>query len=150
MPAPRGAPAVARPLEETLDTITREQKLYAIAAGNLLWVISLFFSWYSFDVPGGGALGVDTSISGWDSLPSSWLFLAIGVIGGLAALAEAREFELPMGLPAVPLAGWATSVLLIVSLAYLFEGDAAWGLFLAVVFALVAAAATVLVWREDH
>lgn len=133
-----------------MDSITREQKLYALAAGNLLWAISLFFSWYSFDVPGGDALGVDTSLSGWDSVPSSWLFLAIAVIGGLAALAEAREFQLPGNLPGVLVAGWTSSVILVLSIAYLFEGDAAWGLFLAVLFSVVAVAATVLVWREDR
>lgn len=133
-----------------MDTITREQKLYAVAAANFLWAISLFFTWYSFDVPGGEVLGVDASVSGWDSVPSSWLFLAIAVIGGLAALAEAREFQLPANLPAVPLAGWAASIVLVLSVAYLFEGDAAWGLFLAVLFSVVAVAGTFLVWREDR
>lgn len=139
-----------------LSAITREQKLFALAGANALWVISLFFPWYDLgiDVPEGvGAIvDVDTTISGWDVIPSAWLFLAVAVIAALAALAEAMDYELPLGLPALPVAAWATSIPAILTLAIILDADGgrAWGVFLALIFSALAVVAATLVWREDR
>ncbi len=139
-----------------LSSITREQKLFAAAGASALWVISLFFPWYDLglDIPDAAAqlAGVDETISGWDVVPSAWLFLVIGVVAALAAVSEAMDYELPMGLPGVPLAAWATSILAVVTIAIAIDGDGgrAWGIFLAVIFSVVAVAASAWVWREER
>jgi hypothetical protein len=140
-----------------LSSITREQKLFAGTAASALFVIGLFLPWYSIDL---GPAGSD-SANGWDVLPASWILLVLAAASAVMLLAEAMDYELPLALPPIPVAGWAMSVCTIVTFSWLIDSpfgsslgdfgpDRAWGMFLSFIVCLVALAAIGLVWREDR
>ena len=69
-----------------MRSITREQRMLAAAAANVLFIISLFFPWYGFG---------DLDFSGDDVIPAWWLMLIFAVVAALILAADAYNFELP-------------------------------------------------------
>ncbi len=120
-----------------MNSITREQKLYAAAGGMALIIISLFLKWMSVSAGGFEASSKGTDMTSW------WLF---GLIPAAIALVifvmEARGMDLPVPqidlgvaiLFAVIAAVWAVSHFLDVS-------HRAFGAFLALIGGIVGAVA---------
>lgn len=128
-----------------LAQFTREQRLFAAAGAFALFLISLFLPWFGFG---------DESVSATDAVASWWIILIFALAAIALLAAEGLGVQLPPILRALPLALYLGSVILIVTLMYFFEGggaaDREWGLFLALIFSIVAVAATFLVWREER
>ena len=123
-------------------TLNREQRMLAAAAANILFVISLFFPWF-------GALGVD--FSGQDTVPSWWILLIFAVVAAALLAADALNFEVPAVIDGAAWAAYLTSVTFIVTLMVFLEFDGKkFGVFLAVLFSLVATALSVMHWRDER
>ena len=122
---------------------TREQRMLGAAAANVLFIISLFFPWYgvgSFD------------FNGADVIPSWWLMLIFAVLAALIFVADAYNLELPAMLNPGMWAAYLTSVTFIVTLMVFLDGDAGsrkFGVWLALIFSLVATILAVFHARED-
>jgi hypothetical protein len=125
-----------------LSSFTRENKELVSVGAGVLFIVSLFFPWY-------GAGGFD--VSGWDAVASSWIPLIFSIIAIVVLAADAFQVELPVRVNASAFGAYCTSIPLIVTVMYIFEGSVGrkWGLFLALVFALIAFVTAALVWRED-
>jgi hypothetical protein len=128
-----------------VNSITREQRMYAAAGASILFIISLFFTWFGQDFG-----EVEVNLSGEDAVPSWWILLIFAAVAAAVLIAEAMNFELP---PAVRPAQWAaylTSVCFIVTLMIFLEGDnRKFGIFLALLFSVVAMILAVMHWREE-
>jgi hypothetical protein len=128
-------------------SITREQRLYIIAGACVIYIISLFFNWFSVS-------GANVDFSAQDVVPTWWLLLIFAVVAAGIALAEAQHFELP---PVVRPASWVAALtvfVFLVTLMFFLDPaggvDRAFGLFIAVLFSLIAAAVAVMHWREEE
>ncbi|HEV7919072.1 MAG TPA: hypothetical protein VGO97_05790 [Solirubrobacterales bacterium] len=69
------------------------------AVGGILLIVSLFLSWYGFDLGTNTQFNIDTSISGWDALgPGDLLLLVAGLIALAPFVLDATglEIELPV------------------------------------------------------
>jgi hypothetical protein len=124
-----------------VNSLTREQRVYVAAGACVLFIISLFFNWFGIG---------DFNVSGQDAVPSWWILLIFAAVAAAVLVADAMNFELP---PAVRPAAWAaylTSVCFIVTLMIFLEGDnRKFGIFLALLFSIVAAIVSFLHWREE-
>jgi hypothetical protein len=122
-------------------SLTREHKLFIAAGGAVLFVIAMFIDWF-----GAGGFG----INGLDILPSGWIFLIFGIVAALVFVAEALHFELPPPINPIVLGVYLSSVLSIVTIAVFLEGGAGrkFGLFLALIGAVVATAAGAIAARD--
>jgi hypothetical protein len=136
------------------SSITPQQKMLGAAGASVLFAISmLFFPWFGLDVPEGVAVpeGLDVTSTGWEALPSSWIFLIMTLIAAAAFSAAAFDYELPVPFSPLALGAYCASVPFIVTIAALFEGGGRkFGLFLASLFALVAVVLGTWVWREEE
>lgn len=134
------------------SSITPQQKMLGAAGASVLFAISmLFFPWFGFNVPDGVNVDFDTTSTGWQALPSSWIFLIMTLVAAAAFTAAAFDYELPVPLNPLALGAYCASVPFIVTFAALLEGDGRkFGLFLATLFALVAVVLGTWVWREEE
>ncbi len=126
-----------------LRSITRENKQLVAAGAGVLFIVSLFFPWY-----GAG----DATVNGWDLVVSSWIPLIFTLLAIAVLAADAFRVDLPVRVNASAFAAYCTSIPLIVTAMYLFDGNGLsrkWGIFLALVFSAVACIASAIVWRED-
>jgi len=127
-----------------VNSLTREQRMLGAAGASVLFLISLFFPWF-----GAG----DFSAGGDDVVPSWWLLLIFAAAAAAILAAEAFNFELPALIDAAGWPAYLTSVNFIVTLMVFLEGagggNRKFGLFLALLFALVAAVLAVMHWREE-
>jgi hypothetical protein len=124
-----------------VNSLTREQKLLGACGANVLFIISLFFPWY-------GLGGVN--VSGSDVVPSWWILLIFAAGAAAILAAEAFNFELPAAIDPPSWAAYLTSVTFIVTLMIFLEGSSRKiGLFLALIFSIVATVLTVMHWREE-
>jgi hypothetical protein len=126
-----------------MRSITREQRLLGAAAANVLFIISLFFPWY-------GVASFD--FNGENVIPSWWLMLVFAIVAALIFVADAYNFELPTIVNAGLWAAYLTSVTFIVTLMVFLDGDAGsrkFGVWLALIFSLVATILAVFHAREE-
>lgn len=141
-----------------MDQITREQKLFVAAAASVLFIISLFFDWASAPsvdtVVGEVSVGFDGN--GFDIIPAAWLYLVLAALAALAFLADALNYELPGGIPAIPFGAWLISIPFVISFAYMidFPGggpiDRGIGLWLGLIFSAIALIAAAWAWFEER
>lgn len=127
------------------SAMTRQREIYIAIVANVLFALSLFLPWFS--------LGSYDSISGWSSLPTPWLILLVALVAALALLAEVNRFELPVRVPPLAIAAYASTIPLWFSFTDLVSGGGTgrdWGLFVAVLASLVATVFSVRVWRGDR
>ncbi len=134
------------------SSITPQQKMLGAAGASVLFAISmLFFPWFGIDLEGIDLQGIDTSQTGWEALPSSWIFLIMTLVAAGAFAAAAFDYELPIPVSPLALGAYCISVPFIITLAALFEGGGRkFGLFLGTLFALVAVVLGTWVWREEE
>ncbi len=121
-----------------------QKKMLGAAACCLMFVISLFMPWF-----GEGSF----SRNGWDSLPSSWIWLLFGLAAAAILVMAALDMEIPIPVPPFATSFYLISIPFWVTLAYLFEGDAPGkkiGLFIGLIFSLAAAVLTVMIGREEE
>jgi hypothetical protein len=115
------------------------------AAANILFLISLFFPWYGIG---------DLSASGDDVIPSFWIPLIFAIVAAALLAADALNFELPSFVNPATWAVYLTSFNLIITLMVFLEGyggaSRKWGIFLALIFAVVATILAVMHWREER
>jgi hypothetical protein len=127
-----------------LRELTREQKLLGAAASCALFVISLFLPWY-------GAGGFDAG--GDEVVPSFWIFLLMALAAGGMLAAEAFDIEIHEAIKPVKQAALLVLFPFVVTLAIFLEGtggaDRKFGLFLALIFSLVAVILTLWLYRDD-
>ena len=80
----------------------------------------------------------------------------VAAVAGLAFLADALNYELPGGIPAIPLGTWLISIPFVLSFAYMidFPGggpiDRGIGLWLGLVFSAIALGLAAWAWYEDR
>ena len=116
--------------------------MLAAAAADILFVISLFFPWFG---AGGG------NASGKDTVPSWWFLLIFAVVSAALLAADALNFEVPAAIDGAAWAAYLTSVTFIVTLMTFLEGNGRkFGVFLAILFSLVATVLTVMHWRDER
>ncbi len=124
-----------------MNSLTREQRIYAAAGASVLFIISLFFNWFGVG---------DFNVSGQDAVPSWWILLIAAAVAAAVLVADAMNFELP---PVVRPAAWAaylTSICFVVTLMIFLEGDnRKFGIFLALLFSIAALILAFLNWREE-
>ncbi|MGD9573482.1 MAG: hypothetical protein AB7V62_16505 [Thermoleophilia bacterium] len=127
-----------------MNSLTREQRMLGAAGASILFIISLFFSWF-----GSGPI----SFSGQDIVPSWWILLIFAAGAAALLIADAFNFELPAAINPASWAAYLTSVTFIVTLMIFLEGGGGagrkFGLWLALLFSLVAVALAVYHWREE-
>ena len=124
-----------------MNSLTREQRIYAAAAASGLFIISLFFNWFGVG---------DFNVSGQDAVPSWWILLIFAAVAVVVLVAQARDFDLPPSIEPAAWAAYLTSVCFIVTLMIFLEGDnRKFGIFLALLFSLVAAGISAMHWREE-
>jgi len=131
-----------------VNSLTREQKIYAAAGASILFIISLFFPWF-----GGDFGGVSVSGNGTDAVPSWWILLIFSAAAAGLLIAEVRGIDLPVAVSAAAGAAYLSSVSFIVTLMIFLEGTGLGGrkigLFLALIFSAAAVVLSVMHWREE-
>lgn len=128
-----------------MNSLTREQRIYGAAGASVLFIVSLFFTWFGEEFA-----GVSVSASGQDVVPSWWILLIFAALSAGVLVAEVLNVELPAVIQPASWAAYLTSVTFIVTLMIFLEGGGRkFGIFLALLFALVAAALSVMHWREE-
>ncbi len=128
-----------------MNSLTREQRIYGAAGASVLFIISLFFNWFGFDFG-----DVSRSVSGQDAVPSWWLLLLFAAAAAALLVAEAVHFELPSAIQPASWAAYLSSIPFIVTLMVFLEGDGRkFGIFLALLFSLVAMVLSLMHWREE-
>ena len=128
-----------------MNSLTREQRIYAAAGASILFIISLFFNWAGADFG-----DVSVNASGQDVVPSWWILLIFAAIAAGVLIAEALNFELPTFIQPAAWAAYLTSVCFIVTLMIFLEIDGRkFGIFLALLFSLAAAILSAMHWRDD-
>ena len=128
-----------------MSSLTREQRMLGAAGACILFIISLFFSWFSAG---------DFTPSGQDVVPSWWIMLIFAAGAAALLIADAFNFELPAQIDPAMWASYLTSVTFIVTLMIFLEGGGegfsrSFGLFLALLFSLAATVLAVMHWREE-
>jgi hypothetical protein len=120
-----------------VNSLGKQQKLFIVAGGFGLFILSLFF-----DYTDGG--------SGFDSLPSGWLWLLAAAIAAGACIANALNIELPDFLDNT-LALIIGAGILFIMVAILLDGDFSkkFGFFLGLIGAIVGFGG-LLVTRADR
>jgi hypothetical protein len=125
-----------------VGSLPREQKALGAAGASLLFAISLLFPWFD-------ALG--DSVSGFDALYSGWLVVAIAVVVAGILAADARGIRLPARLSVGAAAYLASLPFVVTLMAFLDDrGGRRWGLYLSLLFAILALVGTLFLWREDR
>ena len=128
-----------------MNSLSREQRIYGAAGASILFIISLFFNWFGTDFG-----DISVNISGKDAVPSWWVLLIFAAVAAVILIAEAMNYELPSMVQPAPWAAYLTSVCFIVTLMMFMEGSGRkFGIFLALLFSLVAVVLAVMHWREE-
>jgi hypothetical protein len=113
------------------------------AAANILFLISLFFPWFGV---------ADLSASGDDVVRSWWVLLIFAIVAAALLAADALNFELPAIVNPATWAAYLSSVTFIVTLMTFLDAEGLsrkFGIFLALLFSLVATVLAVMHWREE-
>ncbi|MFN8110439.1 MAG: hypothetical protein U0Y82_11440 [Thermoleophilia bacterium] len=135
-----------------LREITPQQKMLAGSGAMVLYALALlFFPWYSSSgVSIGGRTIGSSSVTGWDVVPSSWIVLILALLAAGALAAYAFDVDIPVNLPPLSVAAYCSSVVFLMTIAVLFEFSSgrSWGLYLAVLMAIIGLVAAVWVWRD--
>ncbi len=120
-----------------LKSLERRERLLAVAILNGVFIISLFFEWGA-----GGARA-------WDA-DSVWLPFLAALIGGLIALADAFDYEVPR-LPGSGVSAYLTSITLIYTIVALMDiRDQSWGIIVSLIVSIVATFIAFGTWRADR
>lgn len=131
-----------------MNALTRQQRIYGAIGASILFIISLFFNWFGVDLG-----GVSANIGGTDAVPSWWILFIFSAVSAALLAAEFVNFDLPAIVTPAAWAAYLSSVSFIVTLMVFLEGGHGagrkFGLFLALLFSLVAAALSVMHWREE-
>ena len=127
-----------------LRSLTREQRMLAAAVANVLFVIMLFLPWYDS--------GLGGSVSGWDIIDSSWIILIIALAAAAILAAEALNVvQLPPFLTGAGLPAYLTSVTFWFTIFFLVGANGTKvGIYLALIFSLIANLFTIWLWRESR
>ena len=127
-----------------MNSLTREQRIYGAAGASILFIISLFFNWFGEDFG-----GVSVNFSGQDVVPSWWVLLIFAAVAAVVLVAEAMNYELPSVVQPAQWAAYLTSVCFVVTLMIFLEhGSKKFGVFLALLFSLIAVVLAVMHWWE--
>ena len=124
-----------------LQGIAREQKEIGAAVAMLLFIISLFLKWQTF----GPISGSGADLGSWPLV-----FLIALVAGGIVA-ADALGMEIPFRrVNPIAVATYLMSLLVFYVLVFLFAIDGiSYGVWLALLFSVVALVLTVSVYRDE-
>jgi hypothetical protein len=130
-----------------VNSLTREQRMYAAAGASILFIISLFFNWYDVG-------GTNVSFSGQDIVPSWWLLLIFAAAAAAILIGDINRFQMPSFIQPAAWPAYLMSICFIVSLMFFLDPPVSglgrqFGVFLAVLFSLVAAVLTTMHWREE-
>jgi hypothetical protein len=126
-----------------IRSLTREQRMLAAAAANVLFVIMLFLPWYGSD---------GFSDSGWSAINSSWVILIVALLAAALLAAEALNLAgLPAFLTGLALPTYLTSLTFWFTIFFLIGADGTKvGIILALIFAVIANLLTLWLWRESR
>ncbi len=134
----------------SLGGLTREQKMLGAAAANVLFIISMFFSWF-----GASAAGISISFSGTDIVPSWWILAIVAALAAVVLASEALYIELPARFDTLT-GVWLSVIPFLFTLMIMLEGGGLgagggrkFGIFLALIFSAVATVLAFISWRED-
>lgn len=120
-----------------LKSLERRERLLAVAILNGVFIMSLFFEWGA-----GGARA-------WDA-DSVWLPFLAALLGGLIALADAFDYEVPR-LPGSGVSAYLTSITLVYTIVALMDiRDQSWGIIVSLIVSIVATFIAFGTWRADR
>jgi hypothetical protein len=117
--------------------------MLAAAVANVLFVIMLFLPWYDL---GAG------SQSGWSTIDSSWIILVIALVAAALLAVEALNIaQLPPAVSGIAVPTYLTSLTFWFTMFYLvgYSGTKI-GIYLALIFAIIANLFTLWLWRESR
>jgi hypothetical protein len=125
-----------------LRSLTREQRMLAAAVANVLFVIMLFLPWY----------GDGSSISGWSAIDSSWIILVAALLAAALLAVEALNVaQLPPYLSGAGVPAYLTSLTFWFTIFFLIGANGTKvGIYLALIFAIIANLFTLWLWRESR
>jgi hypothetical protein len=128
-----------------LSQLTREQRLLTAAGACVLFVISLFLPWY-------GAFDVDVSAADAAGVPSWWILLLFGLAAAGLLVAEAFQIPVPAVVRPLSVATYLVSVAVIVTVMFFLDApaDRKYGIWLALVFSVVALVLTSVLRRRER
>ena len=126
-----------------IRSLTREQRMLAAAVANVLFVIMLFLPWY-----GGGGL----SISGWSAIDSSWIILVAALAAAAILAADALNVvQLPPTVTSPGVPAYLTSLTFWFTIFNLIGANGTRiGIYLALIFAIIANLFTLWLWRDSR
>ncbi|MCX6409765.1 MAG: hypothetical protein NT143_04890 [Actinobacteria bacterium] len=123
-----------------LREITREQKMLGAAIAMLLFIVSLFLKWQSV----GPFSGSGTDIGSWP------IAIILALVAGGVLAAEALGVDLPGRFQVTSLAAYLMSLLVFYVIVFIFAIDGlAYGIWLALIFAVVGLALALSLHRAD-
>lgn len=123
-----------------LREITREQKMLGAAIAMLLFIVSLFLKWQSV----GPFSGSGTDIGSWP------IAIILALVAGGVLAAEALGVDLPGRFQVTSLAAYLMSLLVFYVIVFIFAIDGlAYGIWLALIFAVVGLALALSLYRAD-
>ena len=123
-----------------LREITREQKMLGAAIAMLLFIVSLFLKWQSV----GPFSGSGTDIGSWP------IAIILALVAGGVLAAEALGVDLPGRFQVTSLAAYLMSLLVFYVIVFIFAiGGLAYGIWLALIFAVVGLALARSLYRAD-
>ena len=126
-----------------IRSLTREQRMLAAAAANVLFVIMLFLPWYDQQ---------DGSVSGWSRIGSSWIILVIALVAAALLAVEALNIaQLPPALAGIAVPTYLTSLTFWFTIFYLVGySSTKIGIYLALIFSILANLFVLWLWRESR
>ncbi len=122
-----------------LREITREQKMIGAAIAMLVFIVSLFLKWQS-----GGQFSSGADVGSWP------LALIIALVAGGLLATEGLGMTLPWRVPTTTLALYLMSLLVFYVLVFILAiNGLAYGIWLALIFAMIGLALSVSLYRDD-
>ena len=110
------------------------------AVAMLLFIISIFLKWVSV----GPVSASGTDFGAW------WVALIIALVGGGILAADALHMEIPIRVPVTSLATYLMSLLVFYVIIFIFAAESlSYGVWLALIFAVVGLALAFSLYRED-
>lgn len=124
---------------DALKGLPREQKLFIAGGGMVLFIVSLFLTWFE---PG---------ISAKDVFDSWWLALVLALIAAAIALAQALNVEIPFPQANTPMALGAAFLVLFWAVTHFIDGEGyKVGAWLGLIASIVGVVGAWLAYADDR
>jgi hypothetical protein len=121
--------------------LPREQKMLGVAGAMIVFIISLFLTWYG--VAGFSAKGTD--IDSW------WIALILAVVGGGIYAAEALNFPVPVKWGTIGVGALCSLLVFFWAFTHLIDGgNLKFGAWLGLIASAIGAILAGVVWNQER